>query len=90
MKLKSYSGHSIPVVGETTVHTQYQTQEADLPLIVTQGDGLALMGRDWLSKIKLNWQEISKVYQANPCKPTLEDMVKQYPKLFDGKLGTIK
>ncbi|XP_044180073.1 uncharacterized protein K02A2.6-like [Acropora millepora] len=38
--LKSYSGHAIPVVGETTVHVQYQTQ--------------------------------------------------QFPKLFDGKLGTIK
>ena len=48
------------------------------------------MGRDWLSKIKLDCVEISKVYQSNPCKPTLEDMVKQYPKLFDCKLGTIK
>jgi len=29
--LKSYSGHDIPVVGESTVHVQYNAQEADLP-----------------------------------------------------------
>ena len=48
------------------------------------------MGRDWLSTLKLNWKEISQVYQPNFPKPKLEDLVQQYPLLFDGKLGTIK
>ena len=88
--LKSYSGHAIPVVGETTVHVQYQTQQVNLPIVVTKGKGLALMGRDWLSKLKLDWHQISNIQQANPPKPKLEDIVQQFPKLFDGKLGTIK
>ena len=87
--LKSYSGHAIPVVGETTVHVQYQTQQVNLPIVVTKGKGLALMGRDWLSKLKLDWHQISNIQQANPPKPKLEDIVQQFPKLFDGKLGTI-
>ena len=45
------------------------------------------MGRDWLSKIKLNWHQINAVQQANQPKPKLEDIV--YPKLFDGKLGNV-
>ena len=77
--LKSYSGHDIPLVGESTVHVQYNAQEADLPVIVTEGDGVALMGRDWLSTLKLNWKEISQVCQTNPPKPKLEDLVQQYP-----------
>jgi len=62
--LKSYSDHDIPVVGESTVHVQYNGQEADLPVIITEGDGIALMGRDWLSTLKLNWKEISQVYET--------------------------
>ena len=87
--LKSYSGHAIPVVGETTVHVQYQTQQVNLPIVVTKGKGLALMGRDWLSKLKLDWHQISNIQQANPPKPKLEDIVQLFPKLFDGKIGTI-
>ena len=86
--LRSYSGHLIPVSGETAVHVKYGSQELDLPIIVTKGKGVPLMARNWLSKIKLNWHHINAVRQANQAKPKLEDIVQQYPKLFDGKLGT--
>ena len=59
--LKSYSGHAIPVVGEATVHVQYQTQQVNLPMVVTKGKGLALMGRDWFSKLKLDWHQIRPI-----------------------------
>ena len=48
------------------------------------------MRRDWLTALKLNWKEISQVYKTNFPKPKLEDLVKQYPTLFDGKIGIIK
>lgn len=44
MKLHSYSGHEIPVVGEAEVQVSYGDQQAYLPVIVTAGDGPALMG----------------------------------------------
>ena len=87
--LRSYSGHLISVSGETAVHDKYGSQELDLSIIDTKGKGVPLMGRDWLSKIKLNWYHINAVRQANQQKPKLDDIVQQYPKLFDGKLGTI-
>jgi len=88
--LKSYSVHDIPVVGKSTVHVQYNGQEADFPVIITKGDGVAVMGRDWLFTIKLNWKEISQVYQTTSPESKLECLVQQYPALFDGELGTIK
>ena len=51
--LKSFSGHSRPVIRETAVHVKYGKQEIDLPIVVTKEKGVALMGRDWLSKIRL-------------------------------------
>ena len=53
-EVKSYSGHDIPVIGESTLHVRYNAQEAHLPVIITKGSGVALIGRDWLSTLKLN------------------------------------
>ena len=36
--LKSYSNHSIPVIGEAAVHVKYGDQEIDLIIIVNEGN----------------------------------------------------
>ena len=48
VQLKSYSGHEIPVLGEAKAQVSYGDQQVCLPVIVTAGDGPALMGRNWL------------------------------------------
>ncbi len=57
-KLKSYSGDPIEVKGEVMVHVAYQTEEFDLPLTIVQGTKPALLGRNWLSHMKLDWPRI--------------------------------
>ena len=50
VKLRSYSEHEIPVIGEAKVQVAYRDQEAVSVLVVITGnDGPVLMGRDWLS-----------------------------------------
>ena len=49
VKLRSYSEHEIPVIGEAKVQVAYRDQEAVLPVVITGNDGPVLMGRDWLS-----------------------------------------
>ena len=39
VKLKSYSGEDIPVIGQTEVLVKYNQQEENLPLLVVKGDG---------------------------------------------------
>ena len=90
MTLKSYPGHAIPVVGETIVNVQNQTQQVNLPIIIPKDEGLALMGRDWFSQLKLDWHHVSNIQQACQPKPRLDDIVQQFPKLFHCQLGTIK
>ena len=55
VKLRSYSGHEIPVIGEDRVQVAYRDQRAVLPVVITGNDGPVLMGRDWLSVLKLDW-----------------------------------
>ena len=62
--LRSYSGHDVSVIGESTVHVRYNAQEAHLPVIITKGDGVALMGRNWLSTLKLNCKQYPALFDG--------------------------
>lgn len=66
VKLKSYSGHEIPVVGEAKVQLSYGDQQTYLPVVATAGDGPAFMGRNWLSVITLDWKQIKQI-SLEPC-----------------------
>ena len=46
------------MLGSVEVDVAYQGQTAQLPLVVVKGGGPTLMGRNWLNKIVLNWNEI--------------------------------
>jgi len=61
VKLRSYSGHEIPVIVEAKVQVAYRDQEAVLPVVITGNDGPVLMGRDWLSVLKLDWGQIKRI-----------------------------
>ena len=60
-KLRTYSGHFIPVQGRIDVQVSYKGQQEHLSALVVQGEGPCLMGRDWLNKIKIDWHEINIV-----------------------------
>ena len=51
VKLRTYSGEQIGVKGSTTVTVRYKNQTEQLPLVVANGSGPSLLGRDWLMKI---------------------------------------
>ena len=67
--LKTYSGESLPLLGEIRVVVKYQTQEMQLPLVVAQGKQTVLLGRNWLEKLNLDWSTIAKVSHV----PAAED-----------------
>ena len=50
----AYSGESVPVVGLISVSVKYEDQESLLPLLIVEGDGTSLLGRNWLSHLKIN------------------------------------
>ena len=57
--LRSYSGEKIPILGKISVPVKYSSNvEKVLGLVVVQGKRPALFGRNWLSKISLDWESI--------------------------------
>ena len=65
VKLKGYNGVQIPVCGEVHLPVVYEQQELVLPLIVVDGDGPPLLGRNWLQQLKLNWSSIFHVSKTD-------------------------
>ena len=59
--LRNYSGEKIPAVGKITVPVKYENQEHIFDLIVVEGNLPALFGRDWLSRIRVDWKNVFNV-----------------------------
>ena len=59
-----------------------------LELIVCKGNGLSLLGRNWLEEIKLNWSQIAHangVTKGNQLK--LDRTLDQYRDVFTAESG---
>ena len=85
VRLRTYLKETIPVVGSTNVNVDYNGQLCGLPLVVVGGSGPALMGRDWLSHVQLDWRQINQVHNAS-----LHSLLSRYPGVFQEGLGTLK
>ena len=62
--LTTYTGDNVPVIGECMVHVSYNGQSVKLPLLVVEGNGPPLLGRNWLVDLKLDWGSIFSVNKA--------------------------
>ncbi|KAJ8050962.1 hypothetical protein HOLleu_04354 [Holothuria leucospilota] len=72
INLKSYSGDSIALAAETQVKVTYEDKIYMLPLVVVKGNKVALLGRNWLKHIKLQWENIFSVgHTENAVKQVL-------------------
>ena len=74
------------MIGSISVQVCYEGQQEELPLLVVRGTGGSLLGRNWLQKIRLDWQEIHQLQQI----PALQETLKRYAKVFENELGEIK
>ena len=85
VKLRTYTGEQVVVVGSVTVTVCYNMQVIELPLLIVKGEGPSLFGRNWLSQIKLDWGAINQVTQ-HVCNKVLD----KYPDVFKDELGTLQ
>eukprot|EP00731_Ephydatia_muelleri_P033143 Em0025g99a len=76
--LRTYTGECINVVGKIRVDVQYGGQyHRSLNLLVVQGRGPSLIGRDWLSELKKN---LSLFYVDSS-----EQILEKHARLIEGK-----
>ena len=58
MALKTYSEQKLLLLGELSVQVQYQGQSKRWTLVVISGEVPALLGRDWMKELQLDWKHI--------------------------------
>ena len=87
VKLHTYTGEAIAVLGSLEVEVVYKHQRARLPLLVAKGKGPSLIGRDWLQTLRLDWKEINAIYKS---KSDLDVLLEQYSDVFGSQLGELQ
>jgi len=83
IRLRQYTGECIPLLGAIEVDVMYEGQSAKVKLLVVDGEGPSLMGRDLLKKICLNWGEIMHMRVVG-------DILSKYADVFKDELGTLR
>ena len=67
---------------------QYNGQSESLPLIVANEQGPSLLGRDWLTKIRLDWTQLCNNHVCYSL--SLQGILADYSSVFDTALETLK
>ena len=86
IKLCTYTGEEINVLGSISVTAKSENCTSTLPLLVVEGNGPSLMGQNWLSELRLDW----KTVHAMSISHSLEDVLEQNKEIFQKGLGKIK
>ena len=89
IKLRTYTGEPMPVLGEMIVDVTYQQNHYTLPLIVVEGNGPSLFGRNWLQHICLDWKSLG-VATAQKVPSPIEFLLRKYEDVFQEELVTMR
>lgn len=90
IKLKSYTGQVIRVTGEAQVTVEYGEQKHMLKLLVVPGKTSALLGRDWLSSIKLDWRMLNPACVNNVVGAEVGEIKQKFSSLFREEIGKLQ
>lgn len=83
--LKSYSGQVVNVTGILRAQIKYEAECKYVDIYIVNGQGPALLGRDFLSLFNL---QLSKVNHCSE-KSEVEFYMTKFPKLFSNRLGCL-
>ncbi|KAL5506337.1 hypothetical protein EMCRGX_G007955 [Ephydatia muelleri] len=86
--LRTYTGEVLSVKGQVMVNAMYQDQARQLRLLVVLSNGPSLLGRDWLSALNINLQELSVLHTGGIR--NLQGILDSHAELFKDELGLVK
>ena len=86
VRLRTYTGEPVSVLGQLLVKVQHDEAQETIPLQVVKGGGTTLLGRDWLQKFRLHWNNIFKLHTP----PSLQAILVEHKQVFSDGLGTLK
>ena len=72
------------------MQVDYNDQTLQLPIIVVEGSGPTLLGRNWLHELRLDWPRIFSVQLDTQHPPELAAILDKYPVVFKDELGGLR
>ena len=93
----AYAGTPLDIAGQIPIDVEHNDQHARLPLLVVRAERYAppLLGRSWMTKIRLDWRNLFSppngqfsVKQNEDVR--IERLKEQYAEIFKPELGTVK
>lgn len=89
--LRTYTGEVIKPVGKSRVKIKYENQTTDGDIYVLNGNMDTILGRDWLTKIKINWSQLHKLTTGSEddYKSKMQNLLNEFDFLFTNELGKI-
>eukprot|EP00731_Ephydatia_muelleri_P033589 Em0033g5a len=85
IRLCTYSGESLKVIGKWEADVKYNNQTDKLSVIVLEGAGPSLLGRDWLHRFRIDWKSLFVIQKG----ASLENVLTKYEMVFNEGLGTV-
>ena len=86
VQLKTYTGEVVQILGEAKVTVNYGEQTQQLTVYVVNGNGPNLMGRDWLSSLKVSIGDIHRLGMSD----RVSEILHKHKSIFTEGLGTLK
>uniref|UniRef100_A0A1I8H8K9 Reverse transcriptase domain-containing protein n=1 Tax=Macrostomum lignano TaxID=282301 RepID=A0A1I8H8K9_9PLAT len=87
--LRTYTDQEFCPLGEVTVSINYEGQSYALPLLIVSEGGARLLGRNWLTAIRLDWPRLTAPVNAVAENPNdiAAEIIQQFPDVFADNLG---
>lgn len=93
VSLRTYTGEKLKVLGKAKVLVDHEGSEITLPVVIAQENGTlmpALLGRDWLEKLKINWKAVYSMSADRSLDQRVDALRKKYPQVFKSAPGIVK
>ncbi len=91
LRLRTYTGGKLNILGEFVSPVTINGETKSMLVTVVDGDGPALLGRNWLLQTRLNWQSMYRMGDPEDSVPAaISDRLRPYRDVFTGELGLIK
>ena len=91
IRLKTFTGEKLNVLGERLVEVMFKDQKLTLPLAIVDGLGPPLLGRNWITQLNPKWMTMFMLQEVKPgTRDKLEQIIASYKSVFDDEAGCLK
>ena len=80
IKLRTYTGEEISVLGSMSLTAESETCTCTLPLVVVEGDSPSLVRWNWLRELRLDWRAVHAISLNHSLTCILEEHKKNFNK----------